>query len=141
MTTPITPPENTVGGQIWSWTKIDCGPTFGLIRRPLFNDKYLDSGTTYTLQPYDCRLLIKLGAPATFTITLLPVLTWLRQPWGLFPVQIKDVGLTAAVGTPIVVVRGGADTIDGLTQVSIISAGGSLSVSPKTDLTGWELRP
>lgn len=138
---PITPPDYAVVGQIWSWITIDCGPSIGLVRRPLFNDKYLESGTTYTLQPFDWRLLVKLGAPATFTITLLPVLTWLRQPWGQFPVQIKDAGLTAAVATPIVVARGGSDTIDGLTQISIVSPGGSLSVAPKTDLTGWELRP
>lgn len=135
------PPENAVIGQIWSWIKIDCGPTIGFVRRPLFNDRYITFGTTDTIQPFDFRVLVKLSVPATFTITLPSVRTWLLQPWGQFPIQIKDAGLTAALATPIIVQRTPPDTIDGLNSISIVSVGGSASFVPKTDLTGWELRP
>lgn len=141
---PITPPENSVTGQIWSWTKIDCGPSIGLVRRPLFNDKYLTTGTTYTVQPFDWRLLVNLSVAAAFEILLPDVSVWMRQPWGLFPLQVKDVGQTAGT-QPITVTPFGSQRIDGLnpatTPLQLNVAGASLTVEPRSDLAGWNLLP
>lgn len=141
---PITPPENAVGGQIWSWGMIDCGPSIGLVRRPLFNDKYITTGSGYVLQPFDQRLILKLTAPGTFIFTLRSVVEWLRQPWGQFPVNFKDGGNFAST-FPITIVPFAGETIDGLdpntNPVQIISDGGSLTVAPKSDLSGWTLAP
>lgn len=140
---PITPPENSVGGQIWSWIKIDAGPSIGLVRRPLFNDKYLSTGSTYTIQPFDWRLLIDRAA-TSFGISLLSVATWMRQPYGLFPIQVKDIGNSAGTdisATPITITPNGAETIDGLASVQIVTGGGSLTLEPKSDLSGWNLLP
>lgn len=143
----ITPPENTVTGQIWSWIRIDCGPTIGWVRRPMFNDKYIITGVTYTVQPFDWRLLI--NRPATAIEILLPdVALWMRQSYGLFPIQVKDIGnasLTDISATPITVTPFAGQTIDGLVAatnpVQISSGGGSLTVEPKSDLSGWNLLP
>src|SRR5438128_1880636 len=105
MMMPIIPPENSVGGQIWSWTQIDAGPSIGWVRRPLYNDKYITTGTTYNVQPFDWRLLIDRAA-TPFEILLPNVALWMRQPYGLFPIQIKDIGNAALVdisSTPITV--------------------------------------
>lgn len=144
---PIIPPNNSVGGQIWSWMNIDAGPSIGWVRRPLFNDKYITTGTTYSIQPFDWRLLISRAA-TSFEVFLPSVVTWMRQPYGLFPLQVKDVGnptgadLTA---TPITVSPNGTDTIDGLDPgtypVQILTGGGSLTLEPKSDLSGWNLLP
>jgi hypothetical protein len=137
---PIIPPNNAVGGQIWSWGFIDCGPSIGLVRRPLFNDKYITSGSSYTIQPFDWRLILQLTVPAIFTFNLLPVTTWLRQPYGQFPLNFKD-GANNAATFAITIAANGSDLIDGLPSVQIVSDGGSLSVEPKSDLTGWILGP
>lgn len=141
---PITPPENSVGGQIWAWTKIDCGPSIGLVRRPLFNDKYLTSGSSYSVQPFDWRLLVNLSVAATFEILLPDVSVWMKQPYGLFPIQVKDVGQTAGT-QPITVTPFGTQRIDGLdpatTPVQLNVNGASLTVEPRSDLSGWNLLP
>lgn len=144
---PITPPENSVGGQIWSWMRIDAGPSLGWVRRPLFNDKYLTTGSSYSIQPFDWRLLINRAA-TSFEILLPSVVTWMRQPYGLFPIQIKDIGNTVGAdisATPITVTPNGSETIDGLVAASnpvqIITGGGNLTVEPKSDLSGWNLLP
>ncbi len=140
---PITPPQNSVGGQIWSWMNIDAGPSIGWVRRPLFNDKYLTAANTpYTVQPFDWRLLINLTVAAPFQIYLPPIATWMRQPYGLFPINVKDVGNTVNDTTGIVTVSttDGAN-IDGLTSVQLITTGGSMSFEPRSDLSGWNLLP
>ena len=131
-----TPPENSVIGQIWGWMTVDCGPTIGLVRRPMFNDRFVTTGTTYTIQPYDFQILIAVAAP--FTVFLPSVNTWMKQPWGMFPIFVKDNGLVAATHN-ITVDADGSDLIDGLPNVIIASNGGSLSLRPKSDLTGWDL--
>lgn len=144
---PITPPENSVGGQIWSWMRIDCGPSIGLVRRPMWNDKYLTTGATYNVQPFDWRLLVN-RASITFEIFLPDVITWMRQPYGLFPIQVKDIGNTTGAdisATPIIVTPVSGQPIDGLVAASnpvqILTGGGSLTVEPKSDLSGWNLLP
>lgn len=140
---PITPPENSVGGQIWAWMKIDAGPSIGLVRRPMFNDKYLSTGSTYTVQPFDWRLLINRAA-TSFTITLPSVRTWMLQPYGLFPIQVKDIGNANGAdisATPITITPDGSDLIDDLASVSIQVGGGSLTLEPRSDFTGWNLLP
>lgn len=144
---PIIPPDNSISGQIWSWMRIDCGPTIGWVRRPMWNDKYITTGSTYTVQPFDWRLLI--NRPATAINILLPnVITWMRSSYGLFPIQIKDIGnaaLTDISATPITITAVVPQTIDGLDPdvdpVQITSGQGSLTVEPKSDLSGWNLLP
>lgn len=133
-----TPTENSVVGQIWGWMKVDCGPTIGWVRRPMFNERFIISGVTYSVQPFDFQLLIAVNAD--FNVLLPSVTTWMRQPWGMFPIFVKDNGPFAGTH-PITVTPEGADTIDGLASVQIVSDGGSLSVRPKSDLTGWDLTP
>lgn len=139
---PITPPENSVTSQIWGWMKVDCGPTIGWVHRPMFNDKYIVAGTSYDVQPFDFQLLIAVNAD--FTINLPAVATWLRQPWGMFPLFIKDVGYFAGTHN-ITAARAGSDLIYGdlatTTSAAIVSDGGSMSLRPKSDLTGWTLTP
>jgi hypothetical protein len=135
-----TPPENSVTSQIWGWMKVDCGPTIGWVNRPMFNDTIITSGTTYTVQPFDFQILVSVNAD--FTVTLPDVTTWKRQPYGLFPLFVKDVGGFATVHN-ITVTPAGSDTIDGLsgTSVAIASAYGSLSVRPRFGSTDWVLAP
>lgn len=144
---PITPPENSVGGQIWSWMRIDAGPSIGWVRRPMWNDKYLTTGTSYNIQPFDWRLLVNRAA-TPFEILLPDVTLWMRQPYGLFPIQVKDIGNTLGTdisATPITVTPFSGQTIDGLIAatdpVQIVTGGGSLTVEPKSDLSGWNLLP
>lgn len=137
-----TPVDNAVQGQIWGWMRIDAGPTIGLVRRPMFNDKFITSGTSYTVQPFDFQLLIAVNAD--FSVNLPLVNTWMKSPYGLFPIFVKDNGGFADTH-PITVVPAGSDLIDGLDPVAnptqIIAKYGSLSLRPKSDLTGWDLAP
>lgn len=133
-----TPPDFTVQSQIWAWMMIDCGPTIGLVRRPMFNTNFVTTGTTYTVQPYDCQILIAVNA--AFNVLLPDVTTWLRQPYGLFPLFIKDYGNFAGTNN-ITVTPAGSDTIDTLASVAIASNGGSLSVKPQAGSTDWTLAP
>jgi hypothetical protein len=88
-------------------------------------------------------------SPGDAFIVLLPdVVTWMRQSYGLFPIQIKDIGnasLTDISSTPITVTSVVPQTIDGLdpdvNPVQITSGQGSLTVEPKSDLSGWNLLP
>lgn len=142
---PITPPSNSVGGQIWAWMNIDAGPSIGWVRRPMWNDKYLVlADGPYNVKPFDWRLLVNLTTPASFEIHLMDVVLWMRQPYGLFPIQVKDVGNTAGT-QPITIFPFTGQRIDNLDPVvdyvQIISDGGSLTVEPKSDLSGWNLLP
>jgi hypothetical protein len=135
---PITPPENSITGQIWSWMRIDCGPTIGWVRRPMWNDKYISTGSTYTVQPLigDC---LSIARRPRFKFFLPDVVCGCCSLMAS-SLSIKDIGnasLTDISSTPITVSPFSGQTIDGLVAatnpVQITSGQGSLTVEPKSD--------
>lgn len=133
-----TPPENSVTSQLWGWMRVDCGPTIGWVRRPMFNDRVLETGTSYTVQPFDFQLLVYRDVP--FTIYLPKLSVWMSQPWGLFPIFVKDVGSLAEANN-ITIEAFAGDGIDGLPSVAIVANTGSLSVRPRFGGLNWTLAP
>lgn len=127
-------PNNTATGQIWLQGLISAGPSIGLIRRPIFNEREITDGGTTNVDPYD--FLILLNAAAAQTVQFPDVVQWMRQPWGQFPILVKDKGNNA--GTYVkTVLPFGSQTIDGLASFSIQSDGGFGLFRPYSDLTGW----
>lgn len=127
-------PANAVAGQIWFQGLIDGGPSIGLVRRPLFNDRVVTAAGVTAIEPYD--FLVLLNAAALQTIQLPDVVLWMRQPYGQFPLLIKDRGMNASAFNKTVLPFG-AQTIDGLPNLKIISDGGFAYLRPYSDLSGW----
>lgn len=127
-------PSNQVGGQGILYGLVDAGPTHGRVRRPIFPISYITSGI-YIVQPYDFELLVNFNGEVRITMPLCS--TWMRQPYGGFPLIIKDSGGWCSLTNFIRVFCSGSDTVDGATSQDLINSYGAMTWRPRDDLTGW----
>lgn len=128
--------ESAVVGQKWPYAKFDMGPTFGLVRRPMWPDRILTDAGDYTIQPFDFQIIVRKDVAQATTIYLPDINLWMKQPYGFWPIIIKDGGYNAA--TYNITVQPYADqTIDSLGAFVMIENGLSMTVRPLSDLTGW----
>jgi hypothetical protein len=135
------------GGSNCQWVDASLGPTLGLAFLPVSPELIVTTPGPYTVPPFASRILIK-GA-GVGPIQLPRVSQWMTATSGAGQrvvqnlagfgrdIWIKDFGGNASVGSPIVVLPFGSDTIDGLSQYSISTPGEILRLYGLTDLSGW----
>lgn len=115
--------------------KVDFGPTFGNVFRPLNQKRIVTVAGSVTIIPYDVFVIIAQTIPAAVAVILPDLALWMTLPYGGFDLVIKNrnTGFDATL-TPF-----GSQKIDGLSSL-IIGAGqgdGATVLSPLNDLTGW----
>jgi hypothetical protein len=117
---------------------LDGGPQFGNIRRPFMADRIITSGATVPVGEFDTCIMVKKTSGSPTTVTLPDVSVWLTQPWGIFPVIIKDAKGDAATNN-ITITPFAGQTIDGLTSLTIAGDYASVCLRPLSDLSGWAI--
>lgn len=115
--------------------KVDFGPTFGNVYRPLNTKRIITAAGTVVIQPYDVIVIIAQTVAANVAVTLPDLTLWMTLPYGGFDLIIKNrnSGFDATLN-PF-----GTQKIDGLTSLVVGSGqgGGGVILSPLNDMTGW----
>lgn len=130
---------SSVTGRVWAYMNVDMGPSIGWVRRPMFNQRVVVASGAVDVQGYDFEIVIDKAVPAATTVNLPSARTWLLQPYGVFPLLIKDGGANAGTNN-ITITPNGAETIDGLASLIIASDGGSVTLRPTED-GNWSTSP
>lgn len=123
--------------------RVDYGPTFGNIYRPLNQRRIITAAGDDTIQPFDVILIYKKTVPAAFNVFLPDLALWMAQPYGGFDLTCKD-GAGNSATYPITFVPFGTQTIDGVATGGLPNGGyqlignnGSVIFSPLIDKSGW----
>lgn len=114
--------------------KVDYGPTFGHVFRPL-NTKRVVVLTSDIIQPFDVIVIYNRPVPAAVSTQLPDLALWMKQPYGGFDLIIKN----RNTGFDVTLLPWPGQTIDGLAQLAVGAGqgGGGVILSPLNDLTGW----
>lgn len=115
--------------------KIDYGPTFGHVFRPVNTKRIITAAGNVTIIPYDVIVVVKQTIAAAFNVQLPDLTLWMTQPYGGFDLIIKNQN----VGFDATILPFGAQKIDTLASI-IVGAGqgeGGVILSPLNDLSGW----
>lgn len=139
-----TPGYASIIGSSIIYGKIDYGPTFGEVYRPLTQIRMLEEAGNYTVQPFDMTLIAKKFIGAAFSILLPDLNEWMNKPFGGFPILIKDGRGDAGTSFPITIVPFGlTQTINGRTSADspswqLAADFGALYIAPQADRLGWQ---
>lgn len=116
--------------------KVDYGPTFGQVWRPLNTKRIVTAAGDVTIIPYDVIVIIQQTIAGVFNVILPNLSLWMTQPYGGFDLTLKNRNF----GFDMTVVPFGSQKIDGLS--SLIASGGqgdgAVVLSPLNDLSGWD---
>lgn len=115
--------------------KVDYGPTFGQVFRPLNTKRIVTAAGTVTIIPFDVIVIVAQTVPAAFALLLPDLNLWMAQPYGGFDLIIKNrnAGFDGTY-TPF-----GTQKIDGLSTL-VVGGGqgdGGVILSPLNDRSGW----
>lgn len=116
--------------------KVDYGPTFGAVYRPLNPKRIITAAGDITIQPFDVIVIVQQTIPGAFNLILPDLRSWMTQPYGGFDLILKNRNF----GFDMTVVPFSTQKIDGLTQL-IASGGqgeGAIMLSPLNDMSGWD---
>ncbi len=115
--------------------KVDYGPTFGQVFRPVNTKRIVTAAGAVAILPFDVIVVVKQTVAAAFNLQLPDLALWMKQPYGGFDLIIKNQN----VGFDGTILPFAGQTIDTLAQL-IIGAGeggGGVILSPLNDLSGW----
>ena len=115
--------------------KVDYGPTFGNVFRPLNTKRIITAAGNVAIIPFDVIVIVNQLIAAAFNLQLPDLNLWLTQPYGGFDLTIKN----RNAGFDGTILPFGAQKVDG--GASLILAGGgqsSVILSPLNDGSGWE---
>lgn len=111
------------------YAKVDFGPTFGQVYRPVNTKRFIvvPDGGTVQIIPYDVIIAIFPTTLNPVTLQLPDVRSWTEQPYGGFDLTIKYFGTTDLTVLPFAGqnIDGGASLIIGGSQ-----GGGASILSP-----------
>lgn len=115
--------------------KVDYGPTFGSVFRPLNQKRIVTAAGNVTIIPFDVIVIVAQTVAAAFSLFLPDLNLWMSQPYGGFDLIIKNrnAGFDGTY-TPF-----GTQKIDGLASL-IVNGGqgdGGVILSPLNDRSGW----
>lgn len=131
-----TPGQGSILGSFTIYGKVDYGPTFGEVYRPLNQKRIVTANGAVPILPFDVIVVIQQNTPAAFNLILPDLSLWMNRPYGGFPLTIKNRNF----GFDMTVVPFGAQKIDGLS--SLIASGGqgegAIVLTPLNDLSGWD---
>lgn len=116
--------------------KVDYGPTFGAVYRPLNTKRIITVAGSVAILPFDVIVIIQQTIPGTFNLILPDCRLWMTQPYGGFDLTLKNRNF----GFDMTVVPFGSQKIDGLSQL-ISGSGqgeGAVVLSPLNDMSGWD---
>jgi hypothetical protein len=142
-----TPGATSIFGSPIIYGKVDFGPTFGQVYRPLNQRRIVTAAGNDTIQPYDCFIFYRKLVAAAFSVQLPDAAAWMSYPYGGFDLTCKDsAGVSQA--NPITFLPFGAvQTINGLNAAALAGSGGgwqlasdfgTIIFSPLADGSGWE---
>lgn len=95
--------------------KVDYGPTFGNVYRPLNTKRFISQdGGVVNVIPYDVILVIFSLSLSPITFQLPDLRLWNTQPYGGFDLIVKYLGTTDLLILPF-----SGQRIDGLTSIII----------------------
>lgn len=116
--------------------KVDYGPTFGNVYRPINPKRIVTTVGQVVIQPFDVIVIIQQTIPGIFNLILPDLRLWMLYPYGGFDLILKNRNF----GFDMTVVPFGAQTIDGLVNLTVGGGQGEGAVvlSPLNDLSGWD---
>src|SRR4051812_20079721 len=98
--------------------KVDYGPTFGNVFRPVNTKRIITAAGNVTIIPFDVIVVVKQTIAAAFNLQLPDLVLWMTQPYGGFDLIIKNQN----VGFDAIILPFGTQKIDTLSQL-IVGAG------------------
>ena len=115
--------------------KVDYGPTFGQVYRPLNTKRRITAAGPIAVLPFDVILIIQQLVPGAWVLNLPDLNLWMKQPYGGFDLTIKNLNIGFA-GT---VNAFAGQFVDGLANIQIgdTQGVGATVLSPLDDLSGW----
>lgn len=116
--------------------KVDYGPTFGNVYRPLNTKRIVTAAGSVSIIPFDVIVIIQQTIPGIFNLLLPDLRLWMLYPYGGFDLILKNRNF----GFDMTVLPSGSQKVDGLSQL-VVSGGqgeGAVVLSPLNDLSGWD---
>ncbi len=116
--------------------KVDYGPTFGNVYRPLNQKRFVTVAGDVSIIPFDVIVVIQQSAPGAFNLLLPDLALWMTRPYGGFDLILKNRNF----GHDMTVIPFGAQKVDGLSTL-VVSGGqgeGAVVLSPLNDMSGWD---
>lgn len=117
--------------------KVDYGPTFGAVYRPLNTKRIVTAaGVNILILPFDVMLIIQQTIPGAFNVQLPDLRLWMSQPYGGFDLILKNRNF----GFDMTVFAFGTQRVDGLATI-VVGGGqgeGAVVLSPLNDMSGWD---
>lgn len=116
--------------------KVDYGPTFGAVYRPLNTKRKITVAGSVTILPFDVIVVVRQTIPAAVTVLLPDLKLWMAQPYGGFDLTLKN----GNAGFDMTIMPFGTQTIDKLAQLIIGDSQGvgAVILTPLNDMTGWD---
>src|SRR5258708_16262543 len=134
-----TPGQGSILGSPIIYAKVDYGPTFGQVYRPVNQRRIETVAGNDTVQPFDQMVIYKKTVPAAFSVILPDLNLWMAQPYGGFDLIFSD-GKGDAATNPITFIPFGTQTIEGINANFIMNTnGGTLVFIPAVNRSGWTL--
>jgi hypothetical protein len=130
--------SNSTAGILSSPTiygKVDYGPTFGNVWRPINPKRLITAAGDITVQDYDVYIIVKQTVPANFNLIMPDLTRWMKLPVGGFDLIVlnKNIGYHGTLVLP------GGQKVDGLSAFEIgdTQGVGGVVFSPLNDMSGW----
>lgn len=128
--------NNDVNPSPFLWMNVDCGPSIGLVRRPMFAERILTAADDIIVVPFDFQVIVKKAVPAPTAVYLPDLALWMSREWGGMPLLIMDGGQNASTYN-ITITPFGSQTINLQPTWTIAADGGSVLLRPLVDRSGW----
>lgn len=115
--------------------KVDYGPTFGNVWRPLNTKRIITAAGDVIVQDFDVYIIVQQTAPANFNLTMPDLTRWMKLPVGGFDLVVmnKNIGFSGTLILP------GGQKVDGQSSFAIGDSQGvgAIVFSPLNDMSGW----
>ena len=142
-----TPGQGSILGSPIIYGKVDYGPTFGAVYRPVNQRRIVTVAGTDTIQPFDVFVFYRKAVGAAFNVQLPDCRLWMQQPYGGFDLVCKDSKGDSNTNPITFLPFGATQTINGLNAAALAGSGGgwqltsdfgTIIFSPLVDGSGWE---
>lgn len=131
-----TPGQGSILGSYTLYGKVDYGPTFGEVYRPLNQKRIVTANGSVNIIPFDVIVVIQQDTPGPFIVELPDLVLWMNRPYGGFNLILKNRNF----GFDMTVVPQGSQKVDGLSTL-VVTGGqgeGAVVLTPLNDLSGWD---
>lgn len=129
-------------GNYTQFVRTWLGSTIGWVDLPVTPETFVTTGPSYTVQPFDSKVLLNSISTPVTDVALPSVATWIKSLYQQVQspfdrsLWIKDYAYKATANN-ITITPHGSETIDGLPSFQVINDGQLIRLYPLTDLSGW----